>query len=77
MEFLHGFPIQDNPKFTEEDEDKIAQEDDKVEILGTKWAIVVFLEDTISQIKFVGVLAVEIEKKEEQNQGSEKTPNVR
>ena len=77
MKFLHCLPVQDNPKFTEEDEDKIPQEDDKVEILGAKWAIVVFLKDTISQIKFVGVLTVEVEKKKEQNQGSEKTSDVR
>ena len=61
VKVFHDFPLQNLVKLGQDIEDYVAEEDDEVEILRAKRAIVILLEDIIPQVQFVAIFTISIE----------------
>ena len=64
MVLPHLFPLQVNPKNSEEVEDPIAQEYEEAEVLRAESGLIILFEDTIPELYFIAVFAVEVYGKE-------------
>lgn len=67
----HGLPILQHPKLAQHHVYHVAHKDNKVEMLWAKRAAIVLLEDLVPKVQLVGVLTVEFEEKEEEDDRAE------
>ena len=75
--FLHSFPVQNDSEFGEHVENRISQENDKVEMFGPERSPVVFLENFIGHIQLVGILAVKFQKDQQKDNSPKQPTDVR
>jgi len=77
MILLHGLPVKDDPKFTDDVEQGITEEDDEVEILGSERTTIIVFEYLVADVQLIGIFAVELEEDKEKYDSSEKPADVR
>ena len=73
---LHGIPVEDHSEFGHEDEEKVAEKDDEVEVVRAKGASVVLLEDSVPKVELVAVLRIEVEEHEQEGESPEESSDV-
>ena len=77
MVFLHGGPIERYTQFQGCKVEKIPYKNNEIEAVRPKRTTVILFEDSIAHVQFVTVLAVDTEEAEEEDEGAEKTTDIR
>ena len=76
MIFFHHLPLQECIELRQDVESDVPEEHQEVEIFRAKRAIVVLLENSVSQLKLIAVFTIKLEKGEQEDDGPEKSSDV-